>query len=290
LQDPKRAGSIMFNIVEQINIKMGGTNFYIDFYGENIIKKGKVYLILGLECRQVNGEVNYFLTSTTNPNLDRMITTYKKCKNVKEEKEKAIYELMQSAIDGISKAPHPPDYIILYRQGGNYVQNKKLAEAEVPMFNKFLNDKKASDEKFKKFNPKFIYVCCNLKGDLKFFEKGNGRYANPKSGLCVDSSVTQKDKYEFYIQPQFVNQGTATPCHYQVLYEDRDNENDENNMKLEELQMLSFYLSFYYWTWAGAVRVPGALKLATTAMDFLSKHLGNKLCLPDQQFVNPTYI
>ena len=54
LQDPKRAGSIMFNIVEQINIKMGGTNFYIDFYGENIIKKGKVYLILGLECRQVN--------------------------------------------------------------------------------------------------------------------------------------------------------------------------------------------------------------------------------------------
>ena len=290
LQDPKRAGSIMFNIVEQINIKMGGTNFYIDFYGENIIKKGKVYLILGLECRQVNGEVNYFLTSTTNPNLDRMITTYKKCKNVKEEKEKAIYELMQSAIDGISKAPHPPDYIILYRQGGNYVQNKKLAEAEVPMFNKFLNDKKASDEKFKKFNPKFIYVCCNLKGDLKFFEKGNGRYANPKSGLCVDSSVTQKDKYEFYIQPQFVNQGTATPCHYQVLYEDRDNENDENNMKLEELQMLSFYLSFYYWTWAGAVRVPGALKLATTAMDFLSKHLGNKLCLPDQKFVNPTYI
>jgi aubergine-like protein len=290
LQDPKRAGSIMFNIVEQINIKMGGTNFYIDFYGENIIKKGKVYLILGLECRQVNGEVNYFLTSTTNPNLDRMITTYKKCKNVKEEKEKAIYELMQSAIDGISKAPHPPDYIILYRQGGNYVQNKKLAEAEVPMFNKFLNDKKASDEKFKKFNPKFIYVCCNLKGDLKFFEKGNGRYANPKSGLCVDSSVTQKDKYEFYIQPQFVNQGTATPCHYQVLYEDGDNENDENNMKLEELQMLSFYLSFYYWTWAGAVRVPGALKLATTAMDFLSKHLGNKLCLPDQQFVNPTYI
>ena len=32
LQDPKRARSIMFNIVEQINIKMGGTNFYIDFY------------------------------------------------------------------------------------------------------------------------------------------------------------------------------------------------------------------------------------------------------------------
>ena len=287
LQDPKRAGSIMFNIVEQINIKMGGTNFYIDFYGENIIKNGKVYLILGLEVRQINGEIHYSLTSTTNPNLNKMITTFKKCKNSKEDKEKAIEELMISALEGIKKAPHPPDYIILYRQGGNYIQNKKLAAYEVPMFTKFINQKKAADGKF---NPKFIYVCCNLKGDLKFFENGNGRYANPKSGLCVDSSVTQKDKYEFYIQPQFVNQGTATPCHYQVLYEDRDNNNDENNLKLEELQLLSFYLSFYYWTWAGAVRVPGALKLATTAMDFFSKHLGNKLCLPEQMFVNPTYI
>lgn len=289
LQDPKRAGSIMFNIVEQINIKMGGTNFYIDFYGENIIKPGKVYLILGLEVRQINGETHYSLTSTTNPNLNKMITTFKRCKNVKEEKEKAIEELMISALDGLKNAPHPPDYIILYRQGGNYIQNKKLAEIEVPMFNKYLNERKAADVS-KNFNPKFIYVCCNLKGDLKFFENGNGKYSNPKSGLCVDSAVTQKDKYEFYIQPQYVNQGTATPCHYQVLYEDRDPNNDENNLKLEELQLLSFYLSFYYWTWAGAVRVPGALKLATTAMDFFSKHLGSKLCLPEQTFVNPTYI
>ena len=289
LQDPKRAGSIMFNIVEQMNIKMGGVNFYIDFYGDNIIKKGKVYLILGLEVRQINGEIHYFLTSTTNPNLNKMLTTFKKCKNSKEDKEKAIEELLKTALDGIKNAPHPPDYIILYRQGGNYIQNKKLAEIEVPMFTNYLNARKTADEK-KEFNPKFVYVCCNLKGELKFFENSKGRYANPKSGLCVDSAVTQKDKYEFYIQPQYVNQGTATPCHYQVLYEDRDNNNDENNLKLEELQLLSFYLSFYYWTWAGAVRVPGALKLATTAMDFLSKHLGNKLTLPEQMFVNPTYI
>jgi hypothetical protein len=198
LQDPKRAGSIMFNIVEQINIKMGGTNFFIDFYGENIIKPGKVYLVMGLEVRQINGETHYSLTSTTNPNLNKMITTFKKCKNIKEEKERAIEELMISALDGLKNAPHPPDYIILYRQGGNYIQNKKLAEIEVPMFNKYLNGRKAADVS-KKFNPKFIYVCCNLKGDLKFFEKGNGKYSNPKSGLCVDSAVTQKDKYEFYI-------------------------------------------------------------------------------------------
>ena len=41
------------------------------------------------------------------------------------------------------------------------------------MFTNYLNAKKAADES-KKFNPKFIYVCCNLKGELKFFENAKG--------------------------------------------------------------------------------------------------------------------
>ena len=293
LQDAKRAGSIMFNIIEQINIKMGGTNFFIDFRGENILKKNKIYLILGLECKQAKGELTYTMTSTTNPNLNKTITSFKKSKNIKEEKDKTIQELFEKALDGmkLTGVPHPPDYIILYRQGGNYVQNKKMADSEVPIFLNYLTQKKSEDNSYVKYNPKLVYVCCNLKGELKFFEnKENKSLANPKSGLCVDSNITQKDKYEFYIQPQFVNQGTATPCHYQVLYEDRDLEIDDNNLKLEELQIISFYLSFYYWTWAGAIRVPGALKLSTTAMDFCSRHLGSKLCMPGETFMNPTFI
>ena len=294
LQDARRAGSIMFNIVEQINVKMGGTNFYIDFYQDNILSKNMIYLILGLESRQASGgEINYVMTSSTTMNLNKMITTVRKCKNNKEEKEKIISELLQMALNGLKTggAPHPPNYIILYRQGGNYVQNRKIAENEVPLFINYINKMKNSVESFKKVGPKFVYVCCNLKGDLKFFERNNNKNCmNPKSGLCVDSEVTQRDKYEFYIQPQYVNQGTATPCHYQVLYEEKDNNDPNNNLKIEQLQLLSFYLSFYYWTWAGEVRVPGALKLATTAMDFFTKHLNGKLMLPEQKFTSPAYI
>ena len=282
----------MFNIVEQINIKMGGTNFFIDFMGQKILNKNKVYLILGLENKQEKGETLFTMTSTISSNLDKTITSFKKCKNIKEEKDQTLKELFGKALQAmqINKVPHPPDFIILYRQGGNYVQNKKMADNEVPVFLDFLNSKKAENKAFAKYNPKFIYVCCNLKAELKFFQKNNNSLSNPKSGLCVDSSITQKDKYEFYIQPQFVNQGTATPCHYQVLYEDRDLENEGNNLKLEELEIISFYLSFYYWTWAGAVRVPGALKLSTTAMDFCARHLGGKLCMPGETFMNPAFI
>ena len=286
LQDAKRAGSILFNVVEQINIKMGGLNFYIDFYKENILTRNKIYMILGLETRQSGNRSDYALVSTISPNLDKTITSIQSVPNNKEEKEKALEHLMKLSLEELKKsgANHPPDYVILYRQGGNYIQNRKIGEIEIPIMTKFLK------HNFPKYKCKFLYICCNLKSELKFFEKNNKGYSNPQSGVCVDSSVTQKDKYEFFIQPQLVNQGTATPCHYQVLYEDIDENEQENGLKLEQLQMLSFYLSFYYWTWSGAIRVPFTLKLATTAMDFYTKHLEGKLEKENKQFKNPEYI
>ena len=303
LIDPKRAGSIMFNIVEQINTKMGGINFYIDF--NKILDKNKIYLILGLESKKVGKDsIDYVLTYTYNSKLSRTHSIPRNCKDNKEDKEKTLNELMDEALKGlreIGKAPHPPNFIIIYRQGGNHVQNLKLSKDEVPIFVKYVNNKKEKSEKFKDL--KLIYICCNLKGDLKFFEENRNqrydnynnrnefnKYQNPSSGLCVDGKVTQKDKYEFFIQPQFVNQGTATPCHYEVLYQDYDEKNPESNLSLESLQNLSFQLSFYYWTWSGAIRVPSVLKLSTTALDYFSKCLNHKLNLEGQKFKTPGFI
>ena len=134
---------------------MGGTNFFIDFKGENILKKNKIYLILGLECKQAKGELMYTLTSTINPNLNKTITSFKKCANNKEEKEKTLKELFDRALNGmkLTGVPHPPDYIIMYRQGGNYVQNKKMAENEVPVITSYLASKKSEDNSFAKYDP-----------------------------------------------------------------------------------------------------------------------------------------
>ncbi len=45
-------------------------------------------------------------------------------------------------------------------------------------------------------------------------------------------------------------------------------QHDEDILKLEQLEKLTFYLCYYYFTWAGAIREPGALKMAETALDF----------------------
>ena len=299
LTDPKRAGSIMFNIVEQINIKMGGINFYIDM---NKYTNNKVCLIIGLESKKSGKDlIDYVLTFSYNQRLSRTQSIPRTCKNNAEEITKTLNELLDEAIKGLQHlggAPHPPEYIIIYRQGGNHLQNMKTGQLEIPIFLNNINQRKEKFESFRKHNTKLIYICCNLKGDLKFFEESKGNnndynnkfYSNPPSGLCIDEKVVESDKYEFYLQPQFVNQGTATPCHYEVLYQDIDEKNPEKNMTIEELENLSFQLSFYYWTWSGAVRVPGVLKLSTTAIDFYSRCLNHRLDLEDKRFATPGFI
>jgi aubergine-like protein len=291
LTDPKRAGSIMFNIVEQINIKMGGINFYIDT--SNLIND-KVYLIIGLESKKVGKDsIDYVLTFAYNQRLSRTQTIPRTCKNNAEEISKTLNELLDEAIKGLhflGHAPHPPEYIIIYRQGGNHLQNVKTSQIEIPIFLGNINQRKEKIESFRKHNTKLIYICCNLKGDLKFFEESKNGYSNPPSGLCIDERIVESGKYEFYLQPQYVNQGTATPCHYEVLYQDMDEKNPENNMSIEELENLSFQLSFYYWTWSGAVRVPGVLRLSTTAIDYYSRCLNHRLDLDGHKFTTPGFI
>ena len=291
LTDPKRAGSIMFNIVEQINIKMGGINFYIDT--SNLIND-KVYLIIGLESKKVGKDsIDYVLTFAYNQRLSRTQTIPRTCKNNAEEISKTLNELLDEAIKGLhflGHAPHPPEYIIIYRQGGNHLQNMKTSQLEIPIFLGNINQRKEKIESFRRHNTKLIYICCNLKGDLKFFEESKNGYSNPPSGLCIDERIVESGKYEFYLQPQYVNQGTATPCHYEVLYQDMDEKNPENNMSIEELENLSFQLSFYYWTWSGAVRVPGVLRLSTTAIDYYSRCLNHRLDLDGHKFTTPGFI
>ena len=99
---------------------------------------------------------------------------------------------------------------------------------------------------------------------MKFFEESTynkrnrnndkGIYENPDSGLLICDKLISSDKFEFYIQPQKVTQGTATPTCFQVEY---------GNMNCpESLPKLTFDLCFLYSNWRGAVRVPAPLKYA----------------------------
>ena len=273
LADKKRGNSIQFNLVDQFNVKIGGENHHINFVKENIMKNSDVFLVIGLKTQveRATGKVKYCMTSSRNKFLNYINTSIKECENNKQQRDALLTTMFKDAVQNLMKqSPNPPNYIILYRKGGNYIENIQLALDEKDIFIKVITDLEEMLKKTKNISMQipFYYICCNLKSDMKFFEVASNdskSYANPKSGLIIDEGVTQKNRFEFYIQPQFVNQGTATPSHYQVMCSHQHN---DDVLKLEQLEKLTFYLCYYYFTWAGAIREPGALKMAETALDF----------------------
>ena len=273
LVDKKRGNSIQFNLIDQFNIKIGGENHHINFVKENIMKNEDVFLIIGLKSQveRATNKVKYCMTSSRNKFLNVINTSIKECANNKQQRDELLRNMFKDAIQSLMKqSPKAPNYIILYRKGGNYIENIQLALDEKDIFIKVIMELEEMLQKTKNITAKipFYYICCNLKSDMKFFEVGpnnSNSYNNPKSGLIIDETITQKNRFEFFIQPQFVNQGTATPSHYQVMctYQHTD-----DSLKLEQLEKITFYLCYYYFTWAGAIREPGTLKMAETALDF----------------------
>ena len=132
--------------------------------------------------------------------------------------------MFKDAIQNLMKqSPNPPNNIILYCKGGNYIENIQLALDEKDIFIHVIIELEEMLQKTKNISLKipFYYICCNLKSDMKFFEVSSNdlkSYANPKSSLIIVEEITPKNKFQFHIQTQFLNQGTASPNHYQVMF------------------------------------------------------------------------
>ena len=108
-----------------------------------------------------------------------------------------------------------------------------------------------------------LFCIVNKKKDIKFFDRDqrNNMIKNPSEGVVVDSGVIDPKYYEFYLQPQSVNMGTASPTHFFVI-------NDDIKMPIEHFENITYGLCYYYWNWKGVVRLPAVLKFAETYLKF----------------------
>ena len=245
------------NVLNQMVVKAGGELYNIVIH-PNI--QNNPTMIIGIDSsRAGKGKTKIVMTASFSRSLSAFYTQQILVDNV----ENSLPELFRKALDNFHKIYNTyPHYIFIYRQGGNMKQKQKLYLTELPVIQSFFSSLKLE-------NLKFNYISVNKKTDLKFFqEKGRG-YENPQSGTVIDTEVIAPNDYQFYLQPQYVNQGTATPVEYHVLY-------DSINMPIEDLEKITFFQTFYYWNWPGPIREPAALKFAEVCNGFTSKYLGNE--------------
>ena len=148
-----------------------------------------------------------------------------------------------------------PKGIIIYRQGVSLHQKQQLKE-----------EIKQIEETCKTKNILFYYILVNTKTTYKFFEKVEEKeqYYNPESGLLVTDGITNRNHFEFYIQPQEVTGGSATPTCFHVAYGDLNFP--------EMIPKFTFDLCHIYSNWQGTVRIPNVIKSAEKLSKMTAKY------------------
>ena len=262
----KNALSVVSNILIQMNTKIGGTSCIADFTED--IKKENL-MVVGVDSSGYEDKGTLYQNISFCASLDQYFTNYVNTKTTVtiedyDNTNLPIANFMETALSEYFKIHKKfPGGAIIYRQGISQGQ-KNYLKTEIEQLQKIFNGE--SDKKcFKDIKIKYYYVLVNKKSSLKFFEESTynnkknrnndkGIYDNPDSGLLICDKLISSDKFEFYIQPQKVTQGTATPTCFQVEY---------GNMDCPEiLPKLTFDLCFLYSNWRGPVRVPAPLKYA----------------------------
>ena len=259
------------NVVNQMVVKIKGELYNIEISPKFRSVKP---MIIGVDvCRCKNKKLRYVMVSSYNQLCSRYISEERECEDVTEEKEFTISYLLKLTLTFYNKVNGGlPGVVLIYRNGGNLKQKEKLFQEELTVFKRMfcgnVNEGGFQDN----YIPIYNYIVVNKKTELKFFqvkkENHHTQINNPQNGTVIDTDVVHPDFYEFYLQPQYVNSGTATPVHYHCLF-------DSTKMPFEKLESITYMQTYYYWNWPGPIREPAALKYAEKCNEFYSKYLSS---------------
>ena len=257
----KGAMSVCSKILLQLNAKLRGISYMASF--DKSIKDRK-FMVIGVDSSRFKGsKTGVAMVSTIN---DSFTDFYNKEDIVNEENYKdqlqyCVSSFIEEAVEVYKKQNKGvvPKGIIIYRQGVS-LQQKEYLKDEIRQIDQACANRSIL----------YYYILVNTKTTFKFFEKDKkDNYSNPGPGLLIIDGVTNRNYFEFYIQPQEVTQGSATPTCFHVAY---------GNLDFPEMiPKFTYDLCHIYSNWQGTVRVPNVLKCAEKLSKMSAKYMKGKL-------------
>ena len=240
---------ICSKILLQINSKLGGISYKINF--DKIIKDRKI-MVIGVDSSHIKGKRTGVAMIAT---INESFTEFYNREEIIEEENKeqlrfCISIFIEQAISVYYKKNNNyPLSIVIYRQGVS-LQQKELLKKEIQQIKIMCELKKVL----------YYYILVNSKNNFKFYNK----YGNANNNLLIVNEITNRNFFEFYIQPQEVTEGIATPTCFHVAH---------GNLNIEEMiPKFTFDLCHIYSNWQGAVKVPNVLKAAEKLSKLIAKY------------------
>jgi aubergine-like protein len=264
----KNLMSVASKIILQINAKCKGILWKIN---TKIAKSlDRATMIVGVDLSTDKGKTVMAFTSSYDPAMMCYYSQIKKL-DAGQSISESMTEFMAKALDFFyvsTQSKFYPGMVFLYREGVGDSQTENLFKYEVSSCLEAIN------KLGKKI--KFSYTVMNKKISIRAFVSGGqdkrGGYSqmlsNSPCGTLIDTTILS-DKYEFLIQPQFVNQGTGTPTQFRVLY-------DTTALPKEEYQNLTYNLCYGYQNWMGGIRTPAPTMYAAKLAKLVVKSAKNQ--------------
>ena len=257
----KGALSVCSKILLQINAKLRGVSYKISL-DKNISDRN--LMIVGVDSSRIKGKkTGVAMVASVNKdftdfyNKESIIVE----ENYKDQLQYCVSSFLEEAVVAYQKQNknEKPKGIIIYRQGVS-LQQKEFLKDEIKLI----------DDACKERNILYYYILVNTKTTFKFFEVDRkNNYYNPGPGLLIIDGITNRNFYEFYIQPQEVTQGSATPTCFHVAY---------GNLEFPEIiPKFTYDLCHIYSNWQGTVRVPNVLKCAEKLSKMTAKIIRGEL-------------
>ncbi|UJR36677.1 hypothetical protein I4U23_029394 [Adineta vaga] len=254
--------STLNNILLKINTKLNGINHLIKIHStvERFFSKGHRVMYVGADLSHAApGAITQPSIVAVVASADDIPNRYFKevyqqyrPPDTREESRELIVDLkqiMKSLITQyVQHRGYPPTAIVFYRDGISESEFDSVFEYELTGI------REACIELSPVYRPYLTYIVVSKRHHTRIFPTNSEK--NVPAGTVVDShDITNVTKYDFYLNSHFGALGTSRPTHYYVLY-------DDNKLKPNEVQMLTYALCYTYARCTRSVSIPAPVKYA----------------------------
>jgi len=242
--------SVMTNVILGMCVKLGINIYQIQRVSGINENKNNSVMLVGADICHLNGRDSVVSVIATS---NSTYTTYYSASAFTNKRGDdlmfAVATLVQKCRENyIKQNKHEPGTIVFYRDGIGMGSYDEVRSKEINPILSELRSKAKSEETI----PKLTYIIVNKRINDRFYTEIRGELKNPEGGLIIKSQVTNPQGFDFFMVAQKVQMGTATPTHYECLYND-------SSLSSDQLYTLSYYNCFNYFNWRGPVKVPSVV-------------------------------
>lgn len=189
----KNLRSIVSKVLIQMNAKVGGTPWAVD----NLPFMNEPTMICGMDVfhsTALGKKSVLALTASMNQHATTYWSTSVTQDEIGQEASLTLQRGMSGALESFKRVNGTyPKQIIFYRDGVGEGQVAGICQPEIEQIKAALAAAGRADI------TKFMYIVCCKRVNTRIFDGNIGNFKNPMAGTVIDSTVTDKDVYEFYL-------------------------------------------------------------------------------------------